>query len=172
MKLKTFSMFAAIFLLSAALQAGGFVGSAKDRQAAPAFSMTALDGKTFTQKSLEGKVTLITFWATWCGPCMQELPYFSKYYEKLQDKGVNVIAISTDGPETAAKVSALVKQRGFKFPVVHDASGALANTLNPRGNNPFGILVDKKGRVAFRHEGYAPGDEKVYLKGILSLLKE
>ncbi len=158
-------------VMSAPTYAKGLIAKA-DRQQTQSFSATTLDGQQFNQDALKGQVTLITFWATWCGPCLQELPYFSKYYEKLSGKGVNIVAIATDGPETAAQVTSLVKQRGFKFPVVHDASGAIANTLNPRGNNPFGLLIDKSGKVAYRHEGYAPGDEKKYLKGILSLLKE
>lgn len=142
------------------------------RKQAPAFEARDLDGNRIKLADLKGKVVVIDFWATWCGPCMQELPFMDTYYKELKSKGLVVLAVATDGPETAAKISSVVKRKRFTMPVIHDAAGKIVALLNPRGNNPFTVFIDKKGRIVKSHEGYASGDEKKHKALIDQLLAE
>jgi thiol-disulfide isomerase/thioredoxin len=143
-----------------------------DRAKAAKLSIKSLQGKRFKLKKLKGQVVIVNFWATWCAPCMQELPFLDGFHEKYGKKGLTVMAISNDGPETASRVRGVVKQRKFKMPTFHDKSGQVMASHNPRGGNPYTVFIDKKGRVAYAHEGYTPGDEKKYEEIITALLAE
>mgnify|MGYP001547959700 CR=1 FL=1 len=142
------------------------------RPKAAKLRMKSLKGKRFKLSKQKGKVVVVNFWATWCAPCMQELPFLNDFHAKYEKKGLRVVAISNDGPETASKVASVVKRRKFKMPVFHDKSGEIMAAHNPRGGNPYTVFIDKKGRVAYAHEGYTPGDEKKYEALIQQLLAE
>ncbi len=131
-----------------------------------------IKGKLFRKKNLKGKVAVLNFWATWCSPCKQELPFLEEYYRKHKDDGLVVVAIATDGPDTVSKATGYAKRQKWTMPVLLDQDGTIAQKLNPRGNQPFTIFVDHKGRIYKSHEGFAPGDEKEQLKVIEKLLAE
>ncbi|MCP4501964.1 MAG: TlpA family protein disulfide reductase [Deltaproteobacteria bacterium] len=145
---------------------------AKKRAPLPAFSLPLLSGETFSSDAVHGKVLVISFWATWCAPCLQELPHLDRLLTTYKKWGAVGIAISTDAPETSATVASVVKRKGLRLPVAHDADGNVTARLNPQGSNPYTVFVDKKGRVALRHEGYSPGDEKNHEKILRILLQE
>jgi peroxiredoxin len=156
----------ATFVMSAAAFAG-------DRAPLPRFKAKTVQGKKVKAADYEGKVLVVAFWATWCKPCLQELPFLADFQEKYKDQGFELLIVSTDGPETAAKVRSTLKRKKLdKIPCIHDADGSLAAKLNPRGTNPFTVYVDRSGRVAESHEGFSPGDEKKAEKLIQKLLKE
>ncbi len=136
------------------------------------FSLQSLKGEHVAAKDFAGKVLLINFWATWCGPCLQELPHFDKLYKELADDGLVVLAISTDGPETASNVRRTVKRRKWKMPILLDQEGVVSGLLNPRGTNPFTMVVDRCGRVVYTHEGYNSGDEDVVAKIVRDALSQ
>ncbi len=163
---------AALSLCAVALFAGTSDAKKSTRAKVTNFSGTDLSGHRVTLGGLEGKVVVVNFWATWCAPCLQELPFLQRFYDKYKDDGLVVLAVSTDGPETASRVRTVVKQRKFTMPVIHDVSGELLSQLNPRGNNPYTLFIDRHGQKAFAHEGYSSGDEKKYLKVIKALLHE
>jgi thiol-disulfide isomerase/thioredoxin len=142
------------------------------RPAAPPFSLKDLQGKPLSLASLRGKVVVVNFWATWCGPCLQELPVLDQFQQKRGKDGLVVVAIATDGPETAAQIAPLVRRRRLTMPVAHDRSGTVISALNPRAANPYTLFIDRQGRIAHRHEGYSPGDERVYETYIDALLAE
>ena len=108
---------------------------------------TAVDGKEVDLAKMRGKVVLIDFWATWCGPCVAELPNVLKAYEKLHDKGFEIVGISLD--QDQAKLESFVKEKGMKWSQYFDGKG-WQNDISSR----FGIqsipamwLVDKKGML-------------------------
>lgn len=142
------------------------------RAPAPDFVLKTLEGKRLELSKHAGRVVVISFWATWCGPCMQELAVLDRLYRERKDKGLTVLAISTDGPETAAQVRTVVKRNRWSMPVLLDAEGSVSARLNPRGTNPYTLFVDRRGKIALRHEGWTTGDEKSYERTIAALLAE
>lgn len=111
-------------------------------------------GKTHTIKQYRGKVVVVSFWATWCKPCLAELKYLNKLAEKNKDKMV-VLAISIDGPQTQARVNQ--KTRRFKnITVLLDPSGA----TNPTSQVPYTIFVNTLGKQCYDKRGFIRGDEQ------------
>jgi peroxiredoxin len=145
---------------------------AKDRRPVPAFELESLQGDRVSLASLEGKVVVVSFWATWCVPCKQELDYLQKVYEDHAEKGFTVLAIATDGPETQSKIRTVVKQKKWGFPVLLDTDGRAMAILNPRGLTPYTMFVDRKGRLAFDHEGFSTGDGEKHRAKVETLLAE
>ena len=146
--------------------------TAASRPAAPSFSLKDHNGQSISLAALKGKVVVVNFWATWCAPCLQELPFLEQFHQKRGKDGLVVIAIATDGPETAASVATVVRRRRLTMTVAHDQSGTVISSLNPRAANPYTLFIDRQGRVAHRHEGYSPGDERKYEALIDALLAE
>jgi peroxiredoxin len=142
------------------------------RAAAPPFALKDLAGKPITLASLRGKVVVVNFWATWCAPCLQELPFLDAFQQKHGKNGLVVVAVATDGPETAANIATVVRRRRLTMPVAHDQSGTVISALNPRAANPYTLFIDRQGRIAHSHEGYSPGDERKYEALIEALLAE
>jgi peroxiredoxin len=115
------------------------------------FSLPALDGKTASLASFRGNVVLLSFWATWCGPCKQELPSIQALYEKLKGKGLTVVAV--DLMEDRKTVGDFVKAHGMTFPVLIDGNGKVGGAYDA-GSIPTNYLVDRKGRILARVVGY------------------
>lgn len=126
---------------------------------APPTSVRTLDGETLRARDFDGKVTVIAFWATWCAPCLEELPHLDALYQKHKDAGLVVIAASNDGPETRARVKSMVAQKKWRFPVTID-DGSLRARYSARSENPYLVVLDPTGKVAYEHAGYSKGDER------------
>ena len=116
------------------------------------FSLESLDGKTVSLSSYKGKVVLLSFWATWCGPCKQEMPAMEKLYQKLKGQGFEVLAV--DMMEDKATVSAFVKTSGYTFPVLLDKTGEVGgNDMYAARAIPTNYVVDKTGKIVGRKIG-------------------
>ena len=126
------------------------------------FSAQDTNGATLHLSDYLGKnVILIDFWATWCQPCLEEMPHLRRMYEANKGKGFVVIAVSMDGPETVAEVPSFAQRNRLTFPVVLDEDSHVASIYNPRKAAPLSIIIDRSGKVALVHEGYNPGDEQM-----------
>lgn len=136
------------------------------------FRLETLAGKKVRLSDYAGKVVVVNFWATWCAPCKQELPFLDAYFRELEAKGLVVLAISTDGPRTQSQVRSVVKRHKWSMPILLDEQGEVVAELNPRGAAPYTLFVDRTGRVAFDHSGYTAGDEIGMRKRIELLLAE
>ena len=127
----------------------------------PTANVKTLEGQSVTVKSLapEGKITVFSFWATWCKPCIQELDAIKDLYPDWQEKyGVEFVAVSMDDARTAARVKPFTTNRGWLYTIVNDAAREFQQAMNV-SNPPLTLLVNAKGEVIFEHLGYAPGDE-------------
>ena len=146
------------------------IAHAHENAPIPAFHLKNLKGKKIQINDLKGRVVVISFWATWCGPCKRELDDLAELYKKHKDNGFKVLAIATDGPETFSEIRGVVKRRGWPFHILPDKEGEVTSVLNPRGTVPYSIYVDHLGRIAYDHEGYSQGDRDKMTKRIKKLL--
>ncbi len=127
---------------------------------APDFSLPTLDGDQISLSDYQGeKVVLLDFWATHCDPCLREMPELVEIYNERKDKGFIVLAIATDGPDTAAAIPSKVKATGMNFPVLLDEDSEVMDRYNPKGEMPFTLVVDRRGVILLKRAGYQPGDE-------------
>jgi thiol-disulfide isomerase/thioredoxin len=115
------------------------------------FSLPSLDGTITSLASFRGNVVLLSFWATWCGPCKQELPSIQALYGKLKGKGLTVVAV--DLMEDRKTVGDFVKSHGMTFPVLIDGNGKVGGSYDA-GSIPTNYLVDRKGKILARVVGY------------------
>lgn len=127
----------------------------------PEVNLKTLDGKTVNIKDYvnNDKVTVLSFWATWCSPCKRELDAISEIYEDWQDEyDVQLLAITIDDARSLAKVPALVETKGWEYTILADVKRELQKALNFQ-TVPQTFLLNKKGEIVYTHTGYSPGDE-------------
>lgn len=126
---------------------------------APDFKLENIDGKYVElSKEIGNGPILISFWATWCKPCIEELSQYKSFYKEYNEKGAKFFAISTDNEKTAAKVRPMVKSKGFPFTILLDPNSEVARKYYVP-SVPYVIILDKFGNIAYSHLGYMKGDE-------------
>lgn len=129
---------------------------------APDFTASDVDGKTFRLSDHLGKsVVLLDFWSTFCEPCKAEFPHLRALYDEDKSKGLLVVGVAMDGPETIADVHAFVKRFELDFPVVTDDDSRIASLYDPKKSMPLSILIARNGHIVVVREGYNPGEEKL-----------
>ena len=166
-------MLAAVSVLApCALAQDAALADPASRAPAPQASIEALEGGRVELGELRGKVVVISFWATWCRPCLQELPHMQRFLDAYGEQGLEVLAISTDQPDSLSQVRSIVRRNSWTMQILLDPEGAVTQLLNPRGNNPFTIIIDRHGRIVETHEGFSTGDEVHYEEVIQALLAE
>ena len=154
-------------LLSAC--AGLAVAALSPGAAAPDFTLRTLDGPNLRLQEQRGRVVLVNFWATWCGPCRKEIPHLNKLAEKYRASGFVLLGINVDDDvHNAADVAAKL---GIKFPVLLDTDKKVSH-LYDLSTMPSTVVIDRNGRVRYLHRGYLDGYEDTYDKQIRELLKE
>ncbi|RYZ41908.1 MAG: TlpA family protein disulfide reductase [Myxococcaceae bacterium] len=116
-----------------------------------------------------GKVVLVDFWASWCGPCKASFPAFNRLHDKYAARGLVIVAIGVD--DDSAKHDAFAAKMGARFPVVHDAAHKAAASFSPP-TMPTSYLVDRKGVIRHVHSGFKGAKtEAQYVTEVESLLK-
>jgi cytochrome c biogenesis protein CcmG, thiol:disulfide interchange protein DsbE len=147
MKRRTFLRRAAalgLAALSARSARVAWGNSLRQGEPAPPATLVTLDGRHIATADLKGQVVILTFWATWCGPCRQELPLLSTYSKQHSAQGLTVLGFSLDGPEDLHKVR--VVQDSLSFPV-----GLLSNSTLPGYGRiwriPVNFTIDRQGRL-------------------------
>ncbi len=143
--------------------------SSLEGQAAPDFVLRSATGENLRLSEYRGDVVLINFWATWCGPCRQEMPLLDDLYGRYQRVGFNLLGINID--EDSRRAMQMVQELGVKFPVLFDENKEVSKLYEVEAM-PVTILVDREGIVRHVHHGYKPGYEEKYLTEIRSLLRE
>lgn len=138
-------------LLGACIQSVSAAESALLRKPAPQFVRQDLSGRAVNLRAYRGKVVLLSFWATWCAPCQQELPQFAAWQHEFG--GLQVIAVSMD--DDAAPVRALVHKLGLQFPIAM-GDAALGKRYGGVLGLPVTFLIARDGTVAERFEGEVP----------------
>lgn len=132
-------------------------GELSEGDTAPDFTAELVDGSKFSLSENSGKVILINLWATWCGPCVEEMPAFEKLNNEYGDD-VKIVCINC--MEAKSDVNSFVKQNGYTFPIAYDESGAI-NMKYPTQGIPYTLVVGKDGKVKNIYVGSA-GMEQQY----------
>lgn len=141
-------------------------------QHAPPFAGDALDGKPIALEDLRGRVVLLDFWATWCGPCVAAMPFIQRIAEKYADQPFSVVGINQDsaGEEMAGRVKRFLEERKVTFRHFRDPDGKLGRQYKVSGI-PCSFLLDKEGRIQAVHLGFSPSLEQDLSAKIDKLLK-
>lgn len=152
------------FFISALLLCGASAAFAE----LPAVNLQDIDGNTVNTAELynDGKPMVISFFATWCKPCMRELKAIHEVYPDWQDEtGVRVIAVSTDGAQDTQKVKPLVASKGWEYQVLLDPSEEFKRQLGVN-DIPHVFVVDGNGNIVWNHQGYIDGGEEDILEAV------
>ena len=138
-------------------------------QPAPDFTLPSAAGPNLRLQEQRGRVVMLNFWATWCGPCKREMPQLNRLYTKYRASGFVLMGVNVDDdPANAVGVSTKL---GVQFPVLFDSAKKVSKLYDVAGM-PSTVIVDRKGTVRFIHRGYKPGDESEYLDQIRALVRE
>lgn len=133
-----------------AVLGSSFSASAADKQKAADFSLQDLGGSTVTLSALKGKVVLLNFWATWCPSCVSEMPSLNKLYGEMKSRGLEIIAVSTDG--SASSVRDFVETHKLRFPIVMDVDRDVIHLYHVF-SLPTSFLINKQGIVVQKFYG-------------------
>ena len=136
---------------------------------APDFSLPSNLGKTVNLSQFKGQVVMINFWATWCGPCRQEMPLLESIYKKYNKMGFTMLGVNVEPDSKPAE--AWLKETPVSFPVLFDKESKVS-TLYKVSGMPSTVIIDRKGNVQFIHRGYKAGDENEYLNSIRTLVRQ
>ncbi|MFI4867778.1 MAG: TlpA disulfide reductase family protein [Steroidobacterales bacterium] len=162
-----------ICTLIAGLALAGVAGlpaaSAAAGTPAAAFQLPAAAGDPVNLADLKGQVVLINFWASWCGPCRQEMPVLDQLYRKYKTAGFTLLGVNVE-PKSGDAISFL-KATPVSFPILFDTQSKVS-TLYEVSGMPSTVIVDRKGNIRYVHHGYKPGDEGQYQDQIRSLMRE
>jgi len=134
----------------------------------PTFSLPDLQGQTHTSSEWDGKVVIVNFWATWCPPCIRELPTFIKLQERYAERGIQFVGIALDDQQ---EVQHFVDEMGINYPVLlgnQEVIMVAQRFGNRLGALPFTAVIDREGYIKWRHAGEM--HEKKAEQIILSLL--
>lgn len=139
----------------------------------PSVTLKDINGKTVNTAELsnDGKPFIISFFATWCKPCNRELTAISEVYEEWQDEtGVKLIAVSIDQAQNINKVKPLVDGNGWTYDVLLDPNSEFKRALGIQ-MIPYVLIVDGKGNIVYKHNGYTEGAEAELIEKVRGLLQ-
>ena len=154
---------ACLFTTSVSVQAASVSGPA------PNFTLKSLDGENVKLSELRGKVVLLNFWASWCGPCREEMPLLNKIHNKYEPLGFTILGVNVEEQSDAAKN--FIAQRPVDFPILLDSSNEVSKMYDVVAM-PTTVLIDRDGNMRFLHQGYQSGDEAEYRKMVKKLVRE
>ena len=136
---------------------------------APLFALPDAAGNTVSLADFEGDVVLINFWASWCGPCREEMPLLDQLAERYGPLGFTMLGINVE--EDSQLADTFLQGTPVAFPILYDRENSVSKLYDVIAM-PTTILVDRQGQVRFVHHGYEPGYENDYQDQIRALIRE
>ncbi len=165
MKMKNFLVGLAFCAFAAtSLASSGLTG-----KPAPDFALKSAAGDNLRLSEHRGDVVMVNFWATWCGPCRQEMPLLDELYSRYERVGFRLLGVNID--DNSSKAMDMVRELGVTFPVLFDSRKEVSKLYEVNAM-PVTVLIDREGTVRYVHHGYKPGYEEKYLDQVRSLLRE
>jgi peroxiredoxin len=153
-----------VIFTASSLASSGLAG-----QDAPDFVLKSASGANLRLSEHRGNVVMINFWATWCGPCRQEMPLLNDLYARYERVGFSLLGVNID--DDSRRALEMAEDLGVSFPVLFDERKEVSRLYQVEAM-PVTVLVDREGKVRHVHLGYKPGYEEKYLAQIRSLLRE
>ena len=143
--------------------------AATSSEPAPDFTLSARGGGQVSLSQFKGQVVMINFWATWCGPCRQEMPLLESIYKKYNKMGFVLLGVNVEPDPKAAEE--WLKEVPVSFPILYDTDSKVSRLYKVNGM-PSTVFIDRNGRLRVVHRGYKPGDENEYLNHVRTLIRE
>lgn len=158
-----------LFVLLLATQAASASPTDLVGKAATDFALRSLKQENIRLSEQLGEVVLINFWATWCGPCRQEMPLLDEIYLKYRRAGLVLLSVNID--EDTDRATEMAETLGVSYPVLMDTRNEVAKAYDI-GTMPLTVLIDREGTIRYVSEGYKPGYERRYTEKLRELLNE
>jgi thiol-disulfide isomerase/thioredoxin len=156
-------------LITATLVVSQWSFAANVEGPAPDFTLKTNSGENYRLSEHRGEVLLINFWASWCGPCRQEMPLLEEIHQKYSKLGFSVLGVNVD--EDSAMADKILNDIPVNFPILYDQSSDISKLYNVDAM-PTTVMVDRNGNMRVLHRGYKPGYEDLYIKDIKKLVRE
>jgi peroxiredoxin len=145
------------------------VGAAEVGKPAPDFTLKSLSGENLKLSEMTGNVVLINFWASWCGPCREEMPLLNALHSKYEPLGFTVLGVNVEEDVNGAK--GFLKNFPVDFPVLLDNTNQVSKQYKVIAM-PTTVVVDRDGNMRYLHQGYKSGDEEKYRQMVKKLVRE
>ncbi len=154
------------------LAAGGLLGTVSadaTKGPAPDFVLKSNSGQNIRLSELRGQVVMINFWASWCGPCRQEMPLLDELHNRYKGLGFTVLGVNVE--EDTRKAQHLLREIPVSFPVLFDTENSVSELYRVNAM-PTTVMVDRNGNMRYLHKGYKPGYEVAYQEQVRTLIRE
>jgi peroxiredoxin len=148
----------------------GPAGAATISEPAPNFALPSSTGGPVSLEDLRGQVVMINFWATWCGPCRQEMPHLEALHQRYESLGFTLLGVNVEDDAEGAR-KWLAEHAQVTFPILFDSRNEVSKLYDVIAM-PSTVIVDRTGAIRFVHHGYKPGYENEYQTQIRALLRE
>ena len=159
----------AIVVTVAMMLVAGQASASSEPSPAPDFTLKSRSGDNIKLSELRGQVVMINFWASWCGPCRQEMPILDQLYQRYEPMGFTLLGVNVE--EDSAAANKVLKEIPVTFPVLYDSKNQVSESYQVRAM-PSTFLIDRDGKVRYLHKGYKPGYEEEYQKQVRELIRE
>lgn len=136
---------------------------------APDFTLKSNQDSNIRLSDLAGNVVMVNFWATWCGPCRQEMPLLEKLYQKYNKAGFVILGVNVE--DDASKAESYLVGKDLNFPILFDTENTVSKLYDVKAM-PSTVFVDRNGNFRYLHKGFKLGEEKNYDKIIRALLRQ
>jgi peroxiredoxin len=138
-------------------------------ESAPDFTLPRDDGQSISLSELRGQVVMINFWASWCGPCRQEMPLLEQIHQRYEPLGFTLLGVNVE--ENSGDAIAFLEERPVSFPILFDPNNDVSKLYDVIAM-PSTVLIDRQGKVRHLHHGYKPGYENDYQDQVRALVRE
>ncbi len=140
-----------------------------ESEMAPNFTLKSRSGKNIKLSELRGQVIMVNFWASWCGPCREEMPLLDKLFKKYRSLGFIVLGVNVD--DTPKQAESFLKQNDVSFPILFDNDKKISEKYKITAM-PSSFFIDRNGKLRNEHKGYLPEYELLYETEIKKLIRE